>query len=240
MKDNFQSRLFEDGFFKGDQLDSFKEDIETIKDINLKDIEKIIPLIKEIILADTEKGKSKLYEDAVTNKLVSKKSEILSFTRLSIYFYREFQKEKYKDEKIELIVKDISVGLNIKEEELSSISKFIELVKNEYDWYTAYKRQFLYKKGLVPSIKAVGTTVELRGVFNHEIEMGQTLSDYKKDLEITKEKPIIPLITVALTLDSGSPDRFVFQATTDRIDWLINELNASLLKIKLLEEGYKK
>lgn len=79
-----------------------------------------------------------------------------------------------------------------------SLEKLIEIIKVESAWYESYKLQSSYDTGLLTFLKGIGTTVELRGVFNREIEFGENLEDYKKCVEINNEKPVIPTITIAL------------------------------------------
>ena len=88
-------------------------------------------------------------------------------------------------------------------------------------------------------IFVIGTTEELRGVFSRELKYGEKADEYIKDIKIDKTYTTVPIISVAISLDSGTPDKFCFHASPDSIEWLIEKLRASLYKVKMLKNSNK-
>ena len=240
MKTDVKSKIWEAGFFKGEHLESFRDDINNLKEIKTSELRKIIDFVKKIIVTESEKEEYELINKAVDLKIVDNHSIILSFYGVIRYFLKKFNDEKNKVDTPEVIVQDICNELDYKQEELKSIIKFLELIKEESAWYDKYKLTKSTSLGLLPYLKGIGTTVELRGVYNREIDFGEKVEDYKKSSKIYSDNPIVPVITIALSLDSGTPNRFCFQSSPQRIVWLIEELKAAIYKLELLEKSYKK
>lgn len=239
MSTELKSNIFDSGFFKGDQLEAFKEDVQNIIDFKSAEFERIMDFVKRIIITESDKEEQELFSKAVESKLVNNKTTIISFHRLMTFFWSKFYDEKNKGDEPKTIIKDIANSINIDINELGSIEKLIELVKKESSWFDEYKLTNSISVGLFPFLKGIGTTVELRGVFNRQLKFGEKADDYMNSVKIYYDNPVTPVITIALTLDSGTPDRFCFQASPERIEWLIEELKASLYKMKILENTYK-
>jgi len=236
MATEFQSKTFRFGFPEGEQFESFKEDVNTLKTFDQSKLTDVIKQIKIIILAKTGKEKYEIYNELIKSNLTDNYSTINSFHRIAKFFFKNFSDENTKDDAPEIITKDIAQKLNLKETELSTIQELLILIKKEADWYEQKELKESFEKGLFPYLKGIGTTIELRGVFNREIKLGENIDSYSKDVEINKENPLIPTISVAITLDSGTPNRFCFQASPEHIEWLINELKAALHKSRILKE----
>lgn len=238
MSKEFKSRTFRFGFPEGEHLSAFKEDIIALKDLKESKIEEGIKYVKKLIETNTKKEKYSLFDEAVESKIVNNHSTIYSLFRVSKYFFEKFQGEDTKRDEPKIIVLDISKGLEIEKNKLATIEILLEKIKKESEWYKQEELKENFEKGLFPNIRGVGTTVGFRGVFNREIRFGEIIEDYSKEVNINEENPLIPTISVALTLDSGSPNRFIFQISPKNTEWLIEELKAALYKVKILNEKY--
>jgi len=238
MAKEFKSRTFRFGFPEGEHFDAFKEDINCIRKLDDLNLEKIVDSLKGVIIASTEKEKHKLIDEIVEKKLVEDYSIISALYRIAKYFFGKFTEDDTKEDNPKDIAVDIAKKLNYKDEEISVIEKLLILIKKESGWYEQEELIETFESGLFPNIKSIGTTVELRGVFNREIKFGEEIKDYSKDLRINKESSVVPTISVAITLDSGTPNRFCFQDSPENIRWLINKLEAALVKTNKLKEKY--
>ncbi len=238
MSKEIKSRMFKFGFPEGDQLDAFKNDIFILKEFDASYVERVINHIKKIIKADTKKETYSLYDEIVESKLVESHSIIYSFHRIAKYFFEKLSEEDSKKDKPEIIVEDIANKLNLEENQLSTIEILLITIKKEVEWYKLEELKEEFEIGLFPNLKGIGTTVELRGVFSREIKFKEKIENYSKEVEINEESPIIPTISVALTLDSGSPKRFCFQVSPENTEWLIEELKAALHKSNMLKEKF--
>ena len=230
MATEFQSRTFRLKILKKEDFDIFEEDINVLKTFNTSELKEILKHIKKIILADTEKEEHKIYDEIINSKLIDNQRTINSFERTVTFFLKIFSNEESKEDNPEKIIKDIKETFDFDENELSSIKYLLELIKNEAEWYGQEKLKKDFEKGLFPYLKKIGTTVELRGVFNHE--------DKSDKVKINEDNPIIPTISVAITLDSGIPDRFCFQVSPEHLEWLIEKLKVALQESKILKERF--
>ncbi len=233
MNTKFQSRTFTHPF-DNEGLEAFKKDIEFLSEVHPEKIETIIDFIKKVICVSTEREEIEVYDEMVNQKIVPSRQAALLSHRAINFFFEKFYDEKTKEDTLEEIFSDLIV-LGFKEENLLSIKKLLNLLKKESQWYEQHKLKKSFSAGLLPSFKGVGTTVELRGVFNRRIYIGEKIDSYIKDVKINKENPIVPIISIAITLDSGTPDRFCFQTSPGEVEWLIEELKSSLHKSKMLE-----
>lgn len=238
MNQTYKSRIFNESFLEDRELEIFKKDIIILNEIEPGNWENIFSYIKRIVITKTEKEDSHIRDELLKSNLLKDYSTIYSAQRIIIYFLKKFSSEEAKEDGVDVVTRDIE--LLVEKECLNSIKSLFEIIKKESIWYESYKTQRSYDIGLLPFLKGIGTTVELRGIFNKEIEFSEESESYIKEVEINKEKSIVPTITMALTLDSGTPSRFCFQLSPERANWLIEELKAALHKAKLLEESYKK
>jgi|SRR3989338_9154803 len=220
-------------------LRTLKEDAEILSKVSTENFLPMIDSVKEIILAKTEKDELAIQEKMIDSQLVPNLQTAVSARRLINYFFRLFHEDLTKDDSPENIAKDlVAIGLDSKN--LFVIEKLLNLIGQEVKWYDNYRLKKSSKQGLFPYLKSVVTTIELRAVFNREIKGKEKVEEYAKEAQLEKDCPAIPIISIAITLDSGTPDRFCFQTSPEDIELLIERLKASLLKTKMLEEHYKK
>lgn len=238
MTQEFKSRTFRFGFPEGEHLIAFKADINVLKESEESKIKDALEYVKKIFNSRTKKERFEIYDEAVESKAVGSHTVIYTLVRISRYFFEKFTEEDTKEDSPEIILDDIQKGLGIEKDKLNTIKTLLELLKDEYEWYKQKELKEDFEKGLFPNLKGIGTTVGLRGVFNREIKFGETVDKYSKEVEINDESPLVPTITMSITLDSGTPNRFVFQISPRNAEWLNEELKAALHKTKLLKEKY--
>ena len=236
MSGEFQSRTFRFGFPQGDDLESFKNDVDVLRDTDVSKLEGVVKRIQEIIFADTKEEENKISKEIIKSDLLRDSSTINSFYRIVRFFLKNFSDEDNKEDTPEIVIRDIAKKLNLEINELSTIKALLALVKKEVPEFKQKDLRQDYEKGLFPYFRGVGTTVELRGVFNRIMKFGESADSYAKEVEINKGKPAVPTISIAITLDSGNPKRFVFQSSPEKLEWLIEELKGALHKVKMLEE----
>jgi len=238
MAKEFKSRTFRFGFPEGEHFNAFKDDIDLTRKIDISKVDELIPFLKKLISANNKKEKNKVIDEIIEQKLIEDYPIVYSFHRVSKYFFDKFTEDDTEKDTPEDITWDISKRLEIDEAELAAIQKLLVSIKKNSEWYKQKELKEIFEKGLFPNIKSIGTTVELRGVFNREIKYGEKIEEYSDILEIEEKNPVIPTISVAISLDSGTPERFCFQDSPENIEWLINKLQAALLKTKKLKDKY--
>src|SRR3989344_3709937 len=222
----FKSRTFTISPLNDEGLKALKEDAEILSNVNVASFPQVIDSAKEIILAKTERDELALEEGMVTSRLVPNRQTALAAYRFIRYFFKIFADDSTKEDSPEDIVKDLE-GIGLSSNITCLIAKIIELIKQEAKWYEYNRLKESFSSGLFPSFRGIGTTVELRGVFNREIKYGEKVEDYAKEAKLEEKSPMVPVISIAITLDSGTPSRFIFQASPEETEWLIEELKAS-------------
>src|SRR3989338_5408287 len=235
----FKSKTFTISPLNEENLKTLREDAAILCKVESKNFPSVIESVKEIILVKTEKEELEIQEKMITSGLVANLQTAVSARRLINYYFRIFHEDLTKDDSPENIAKDlVAIGLDSKN--LFVIEKLLNLIGQEVKWYDNYRLKKSSKQGLFPYLKSVVTNIELREVFNREIKGKEKVEEYAKEAQLEKDCPAIPIISIAITLDSGTPDRFCFQTSPEDIELLIERLKASLLKTKMLEEHYKK
>jgi hypothetical protein len=86
----------------------------------------------------------------------------------------------------------------------------------------AIQRKREAEAGVLPAFTGASTTVELRGVFKKDYKWGKDL-----DAFIPEIADVVPVVSVAISVDSGATKRFTFQATPAELEYLIKELQAA-------------
>lgn len=236
MNTKFQSRIFTHSF-NNEGLEAFKKDIEFLSEIHPEKIESIFDFIKKAICTLTEKEEIEIYDEMLKQEAVPIRQTAVLSHRAINFFFEKFYDEKTKEDTLEEIFSDLIV-LGFKEENLQSIKKLLTLIKQNSEWYEQYRLKKSFSAGLFPYLKGIGTTVELRGIFNRGIYIGEKIDSYIKDVKINKDNPLVPIISISITLDSGTPDRFCFQASPEKVEWLIEELKSALHKSKMLGKEF--
>lgn len=233
MAREFKSRTFALSSPEGENLENFKSDVELLCTIEPSKGNSVLTYAKEFIIAKTKRDEVHILDDFIKSESIPRHVALAAY-RFVHFFFGKFTDETTKDDTPEEILADImSLGVTI--ESISTIEKFLALIKQEAGWYEDYKLKKSFQEGLFPYLKGIGTTVELRGVYNREIRYGENTEEYEKEVKLEEKGATIPVISVAITFDSGFPDRVCFQATQDSIIWLIEELKAALHKVKMLE-----
>ena len=235
----FKSRTFTINPFNDEGLKALKEDVEILSKVDAVNFSQIVDAIKGVILAKTEKDELAIHEGMIASKLVPNLQTAISARRIINFFFKIFHEDLTKNDAPEDIAKDL-VAAGIDQKNLIATERLLNLIKQETKWYADYRLKKSFRQGLFPYLQKIGTTVELRGIFNREIKSGEKTEEYAKEAKLENDYPIIPIISVAINLDSGTPDRFCFQASPEDIELLIERLRASLLKAKILEECCKK
>ncbi len=234
----FKSKAFAVNQLNDEGLRALKDDAEIICKVGKANFPQIIQSVKEVILAKTEKDELAIQERMISSGLVQNLQTAMSAYRLILYFFKIFNNDSTKNDSPEMIACDL-ISLGLKADESANVEILLGLIKQEIKWYDEHILKNTFERGLFPNLQSMGTTVELRAVFNREIEGNEKVEEYKKEVKLDKNYPVIPIISIAITLDSGTPSRFVFQASPEGVEKFIERLKASLLKATLLKEHYK-
>lgn len=160
-------------------------------------------------------------------------SEATRTTRLALSFLRAFSGEDRED--IEQVIQDLEALALIPDppELASRANAIIRSLSHEADsWFSTFARKEDVRSGVFPRLEQFDTTVELRGVFAHELRVTEKADDLAPKLKILDTESII---SVACVVDSGFPKRFCFQTDVVAVEALIEKLRYAILQAKALE-----
>ena len=85
--------------------------------------------------------------------------------------------------------------------------------------------------GVLPSLKSIGTTVEIRGVFLESFRLGQAIGKYRPKLVNS-----VPVVSIHIGTDAEVNKEFIFQADKEELQWLIDAFSAAQKELTLLEK----
>lgn len=239
MATEFQSKTFKSGFSKWENFEAFRNDLEIVNKIDFKSqiSDSLIDHVIQYILAKTNDEERKIIEETIKSKLVSNKDVFKAIFRFARIFFEIFIDEDTKDDNPGVLLEDLSIELKVDKSELATIKVLLETIKNKSTYYEKIKNKEKSRVGVLPYLRGFDTTVDLRGIFNKELGLGDDLDLYFKEVKV-EGKPC-PIISVAISLDSGTPDKFYFQASPESINHLINELKAAVYNSEILQKRFK-
>ena len=233
----FKSRTFSLNLLEQEEVKDLMNDLGVLSKIEHEKLGGVVGAVKEIVLAKTKKDQFEIHNKMVDSQIVPNRQSAIAAHRFVRFFFKIFAEESTKEDNSKDIAADLhTVGLD--SNLVSFTDELLEAIKQEAKWYEYNQLKESFHTGLFPILKGVGTTVELRGVFNREIKYREKVEEYSKEVKLEERCPIVPIISIAITLDSGTPDRFIFQASPEEAEWLIEELKAALHKVKMIREHY--
>lgn len=237
MQREFKTVTFAEKSLESESVKTLINDISVVASLNHGSYPDLMNFIKSSVQRKTIHEHASLLSEAIESGSVPSHQAAASAARLGRFFLRAFYSTISKQDSIEDLIFDLGT-LGVGKEQLPAAKAFLLALQGERGWYENFRRQEDFRAGLFPSLKGIGTTVELRGVFDEEIQFGEAVESYATRVQLDETCPVLPITSVALTFDSGDPDRFCFQASPDYVRWLIEELRAALHKMKMLEERY--
>jgi len=124
--------------------------------------------------------------------------------------------------------------------QFGTIKSVLEILKKKAPQHESEKRKMRYERGVFPYLKGFNTTVELRGIFNKELGIGESFNSYIEQAKIDEENPVVSIISVSISLDSEQANKFSFQASPEHLKLLVEELKSAIYKSELLEVKFNK
>jgi hypothetical protein len=215
----------------------FLLDFHSLMEASAQQREAVLESLPFLLKATTDKEM-----EVITNDLVDKTGlNRISIKRISAFlafFVTQLNDDKIniKADTVDLWSSDLlSLGI-LKNEQSSDFCAFMQSTKKMIiDTILPQMKVDLYESGVLPRWKGIGTSVELRGVFDAEFHFGDVLSNFSPKLT-----SISPIISVVITLSGGDPERFSFQIKLSQLDLLIDSLEAARKQATILRKSCMK
>jgi len=218
-----KTRLFSTFDVQHENNKGFLDDLRKIKSLSKEKLSVLINSFPEFKDISIKIEKRKFFDD------LQKKTD-LSYNIISSVFdvTNFFLKRIDNDERIldDNILDWITELVDYKafEKEYANIYELYFTLLRE-DIYPKFKQitsKTYYESGVLPSIKSIGTTLEMRAILDREIELGENVENYNPRII-----DIVPIVSIKIGLDSGVPDEISFQVSQKKLDYLIGEFEAS-------------
>lgn len=226
-----KSKLFRQFDLSDEKNKAFSEDLAALLTLTIEQWQVFLTNLSALLASRTQYEREQVLEhiEAKTGLARTVLSRVYSQAR---FFMSAFREENIRDESPDLWAKDLVTADAMNSESQEQFVEFISLLKDvAFARVEALQRERRAETGVLPSLKGIGTSVELRGVLKEEYEWGKPVEEYDPKIE-----GLIPVVSVAIKVDSGTPDRFVFQAASDEILFMINELQSALKSVLALKE----
>jgi hypothetical protein len=197
----------------------------------------ILESLPLLVTAKTDKA-----IESITNDLIDKtglnRINIKRITAFLAFFVSQLEDDKtnVKTDTADSWFLDLVSLQILKKEQSTNFISFMESTKKTIiDIILPQLKVDVYESGVIPHWTGIGTSVELRGVFDTEFRLGDVLSNFSPKLT-----SLSPIMSVVLTVNRGDPDRFFFQITLQQMNLLINSLEAVRKQAIILQESCKK
>lgn len=152
----------------------------------------------------------------------------LSF--LVIYLSRDEFQEDAPDDLAEDL-RDLGV---VKADQAQQVAQIITHIKDRViPQYKKIKQTRTTAGGVLPCLRSLGTTVELRPIIEPTFKFGMSLKKYEP--KIVNQ---VTVVSVHLSVDSGPVKEFVFQVLPDELEIVIKQLQVALMNVEVLEKRF--
>jgi hypothetical protein len=158
--------------------------------------------------------------------------KLYSLLSLSDYFLERMRDDDLANDTIETWADDLQDAEYLNKKAKSNFLYYLSLLKNSVlSKVSDISKQRATSAGLLPSFKSCSTMNDLRAVLTHPYKWGTPIKEYEPSIE-----SVVPIITVRIGVDTKENSSFVFQATPQEVDYLINELLAAKKSMQRLEK----
>lgn len=217
-----KSKLFRRFDLKNPKNKAFHVSIAEALKLTHEQTVKLVNVLPQIVQAQTPAEQfpvlKKFENDTAIPPVVLQR--IVNFASFII---RALSNDDLENEDPELWADDlISSGIlapQLKNELLS----FITLLKTEcLEKIQSTELRQHAESGSLPVFATASTTVEIRGVLKKQYAWGCSIDDFEPEID-----SLVPVISIAIGVDSGLVQQFTFQTTPQNLQYLIDELRAA-------------
>lgn len=150
------------------------------------------------------------------------------------FLAKQLTRDEFQMDSPDDLAEDLRDLAVIQADEAKAVAQVIAHAKSElFPEYSKIALARAYSGGVLPSLRSIGTTVELRPVIEPYFRLGMRPEEYKP-----KIVDQVPVISVHLTVDSGPAKEFVFQTSPDELEAIVRRLQGTLMDLHLLEKRF--
>lgn len=112
--------------------------------------------------------------------------------------------------------------------------QFLRSIQRRAPLYEPKRLRERTRAGVLPALRGFGTTVEVRGVFKRELRLGEKSDDFSN---CARPFDLEPITSVAISLDSGTPDEFYFQSDPKTLAAFVEKLKFALVQSQFMSNA---
>lgn len=147
------------------------------------------------------------------------------------FLVKRLSEDDYQQDTPEALQEDLSDMEIIVDEQKALFISLVKSIKSELiPQHEKLAKRRMYAAGVLPSLRSVGTTVEIRAI-SEALPLGKSISEFRANIE-----GYVPVVSIHLSADSGTVDEFAFQVSTDELMALIDKLQAAKIEVEAFEK----
>lgn len=226
-----KSKLFTNHFdLKDEKNEAFTKDLCQLLALSEAQRASVLAVIPPLSRSTTG-AEDKRILDALSAETGLTLLELNDVVGVSKFLASRMLDDETKDDTPEQWASDLVEADILNEQESEACRAVLELLRAEHvEELRAIRKGRAYSVGVFPSLRKAGTTVELRGVFEEPYDWGKPLDEYTPQLN-----DVVPVVSIHLAMNGGSPDEIWFQASPEELDLLINKLQGAKKAVDVLK-----
>jgi len=211
----------------------FIRDLQELLGLSLENRGHFYKAILDSIRAFSQMQKEEILEKLAQETKITRPHLDFAFHALRFLADRLSSDECQRDMPDDLAedLRDLGV---IQADEAKEVAQVISHIKSEL--LSEYKKISItqaYVGGVLPTLRSIGTTVELRPVIEPKFRLGMHPEEYKPNI-IDQ----VFVISVHIAVDSGPVKEFIFQTSPDELKAIVRRLQGTLIDLHLLEKRF--
>lgn len=225
-----RTRTFTLNIADEENLAALREDLEAIRALKADEWPNLLEAVEPAVLASSKQEiLQKLH--AVEDKDTPRHA-VMAMYRLANYFLRILAHHVTSIDSSEDLTSDLVELKVIRADRIESVGDLLRCMKKRAKDFQRADLRERTKSGVLPAFVGCGTTVEIRGVFERQLRLGEKALDLSSMADPIDHQTVV---SVTIFLDIGAPDFFSFQSDPKALQYLVEKLQFALMQAEALE-----
>ncbi len=202
---------------------SFKKDLELLLSLEQSDVSKVINIIPDYLESEVSSRDKEILKDLRQDTNLTN-NQIHRLIHFGTFISRMVNDPELEDDTPELWAEDLFELELLNEDQVENFisisNQIVENISNEVEDLSRTKE---YQIGLIPRLKRIGTTIEIRAIQKDEFEIGNSIGSYQPSIV-----GVQPIVTIKIWLSGEGNEPVVFQTTPDKLNMIIDVLKSAM------------
>lgn len=232
MKSNFGQR--KETFFS----EGFKRDLGSLLRLSLGARAKVAQLSVKALFVKTTREKDMLVDQLITS-FPDERTSWVGPVDIAKYFANIFASDPTEEpaasDEPAAIAADLESIPGVLPPDLDcatqALTEVLAQIKQEAHNAQEEMRRREYAAGVLPKLRSIATTIELRAVFDSKFRIGGEVEQYRPHVVDS-----VPVVTIRMRLTDCDHETVAFQSSEDELAFLIDALRACQVELKAIKE----